>query len=156
VQSVPGPLRRIAATAPGKESTTMPEASEEKPLAERPCEPCRGGVPPLKDSAIRKLLAQLGGDWKVVNHHRLEKRYSFKDFREALDFTNNVGEAAEKVNHHPDLSLGWGFVKVTLSTHKVHGLTEADFVLAAQIEALFQKRNEKAGDCPNACAAGAK
>jgi 4a-hydroxytetrahydrobiopterin dehydratase len=134
----------------------MDATSEEKPLAERACEPCRGGVPPLKSGAVRKLLTQLDGDWKVVNHHRLEKRYSFKDFHEALEFTNLVGEVAEKVNHHPDLSLGWGFVKVTLSTHKVHGLTEADFVLAARIEALFRKRSEQEGDCPAPCAAGAK
>jgi 4a-hydroxytetrahydrobiopterin dehydratase len=119
----------------------MGEADQSgKPLDQRECVPCRGGVPPLKGAAVRKLLVQLGGDWRAVNKHRLEKRFSFKDFREALEFTNQVGNLAEQVNHHPDLYLGWGVVKVSLSTHKIHGLSEADFVLAARVEALYRKQ----------------
>ena len=119
-----------------------------KPLDQRECVPCRGGVPPLKSAAVRKLLAQLGGDWRTVNRHRVEKRFSFKDFREALEFTNQVGNLAEQAHHHPDLYLGWGVVKVTLSTHKIHGLSEADFVLAAKVEALYRKRAETGGSPP--------
>jgi 4a-hydroxytetrahydrobiopterin dehydratase len=117
------------------------------PPAERECVPCHGGVPPLKNSAVRQLLAQLGAGWKVVHGRRLEKRFAFRDFREALDFTNQVGYFAEQAQHHPDLFLAWGEVRVALWTHKIGGLAEADFVLAARIEALCRKRGER-GQAP--------
>lgn len=105
-------------------------------LAEKECVPCKGGVPPLKGEPLQKLLAQLGGGWQVVNEHHLEKEYTFENFRDALAFTNRVGELAEKQNHHPDIHLAWGKVKITIWTHKIDGLTESDFVMAAKIEAL--------------------
>jgi 4a-hydroxytetrahydrobiopterin dehydratase len=80
----------------------------------------------------------LGHSWRVVNEHHLEKEFKFKDFRQALDFTNQVGELAEDVGHHPDIYLAWGKVKVTIWTHKVDGLTESDFVLAAKIQQLCE------------------
>jgi 4a-hydroxytetrahydrobiopterin dehydratase len=105
-------------------------------LAARSCVSCRGGVPRLKGAALKPLLTGLDGKWKMAKKHHLEKEYRFKDFREALAFTNRVGALAEKQGHHPDLELGWGRVKVTLWTHKVDGLTENDFVMAAKIEGL--------------------
>jgi 4a-hydroxytetrahydrobiopterin dehydratase len=105
-------------------------------LAQKECVPCKGGVPPLKGQALRDLQAELGHDWQVVAEHHLEKLFPFKDFREALAFTNRVGEAAEAANHHPDIYLSWGKVKITLWTHKIDGLTESDFVMAAKIENL--------------------
>jgi 4a-hydroxytetrahydrobiopterin dehydratase len=105
-------------------------------LATKECVPCEGGVPPLKGEALRELQGKLGADWKVVREHHLEKEYTFKNFREALDFTNKVGEVAEARNHHPDIYLAWGKVKVTIWTHKIDGLTESDFVLAAKVEEL--------------------
>lgn len=105
-------------------------------LAEKECVPCKGGVPPLKGSDLNTLSQELGGNWKVVNEHHLEKEYKFKNFREALDFTNKVGELAERIQHHPDIYLAWGQVKLTLWTHKIDGLTESDFVFAAKVEAL--------------------
>ena len=105
-------------------------------LAEKECVPCKGGVPPLKGAELETLLQKLGGGWKVVNEHHLEKEYKFKDFREALDFTNKVGELAERIQHHPDIYLAWGQVKLTLWTHKVDGLTESDFVFAAKVDVL--------------------
>jgi len=105
-------------------------------LAQKECVPCKGGVPPLKGEALRKLQQQLGNDWKVVQEHHLEREYTFKNFLEALAFTNRVGELAEANNHHPDIYLAWGKVKVTLWTHKIDGLTESDFVMAAKIEKL--------------------
>jgi len=107
-----------------------------KEIAEKECVPCKGGVPPLKGEPLHKLLQQLGGGWHVVSEHHLEKEFKFKDFRDALAFTNRVGELAESQNHHPDIYLAWGKVKITLWTHKIHGLTESDFVMAAKIEAL--------------------
>ncbi len=105
-------------------------------LAKQECVPCKGGVPPLKGGQITELLAQLGNGWQAVNEHHLEKEYACKDFREALAFTNQVGELAEQQGHHPDIYLRWGKVRVTIWTHKIDGLTESDFVLAAKTDAL--------------------
>lgn len=105
-------------------------------LATQHCVPCRGGVPPLKGEALEKRHRQLDGDWEVVEEHHLERRFRFKNFREALDFTNRVGELAEEEGHHPDIGLGWGRVDLKIWTHKIDGLTESDFILAAKVDRL--------------------
>jgi len=105
-------------------------------LADEPCLPCRGGVPPLAGADLDAHAARLGGGWQVVDGHHVEKEFRFKNFKEALAFTNRVGELAESVNHHPDLHLAWGRVGVTVWTHKVDGLTPTDFVFAARVERL--------------------
>lgn len=110
--------------------------SERADLAERECVPCRGGVPPLDAAEIGRFLEDLGGEWAVVDAHHLEKTYRFKNFRDALAFVNRVGELAESVNHHPDIELGWGRVKLTVFTHKIDGLHESDFVFAAKSDRL--------------------
>jgi len=103
-------------------------------LASMACVPCRGGVPPLTHDEIAPYLADLGGDWEVVEDHHLRATYRFADFREALAFTNRVGELAEEVGHHPDIELSWGRVSLTVFTHKIGGLHEADFVFAAKAD----------------------
>ncbi len=108
----------------------------ETALAERECIPCKGGIPPLKGSALEQLHRQLGASWQVVDEHHLEKDFRFKDFRQALDFANQVGNLAESVNHHPDLHVAWGKVVVTVWTHKIGGLSETDFVFAAKVDRL--------------------
>lgn len=105
-------------------------------LAERQCVPCRGGVPPMKGEQINEMSSQLP-DWQVVNEHHLQRVYGFKDFRESLDFVNRVGELAEAQGHHPDICFGWGKADITIWTHKIDGLTESDFVLAAKIDKLL-------------------
>ena len=105
-------------------------------LADKTCIPCRGGVPPLEGEDLERLAAELGGDWRVVDGHHLEKEYRFPDFRQALEFTNRIGELAEEVNHHPNIFLTWGRVRVELWTHKIDGLNEADFVWAAKADRL--------------------
>ena len=105
-------------------------------LAAKECVPCKGGVPPLEGKPLAELHQRLGADWQVVRGHHLEKEFAFKNFREALAFTNQVGELAEAQNHHPDIYLAWGKVKITIWTHEMDGLTESDFVMAAKIEAL--------------------
>ena len=105
-------------------------------LASRDCVPCRGGVPSLKGEALAELARQLGEGWAVVEEHHLEKEFTFENFRQALDFTNKVGELAESVGHHPDILLTWGKCRVTIWTHKIDGLAEADFVFAAKVDAL--------------------
>lgn len=102
-------------------------------LAERQCVPCRGGVPPLKGDEIRILSAQLP-EWQVVNEHHLQRTFQFKNFAESLDFVNRVGKLAEQQGHHPDICFGWGKAEITIWTHKIDGLTESDFVLAAKID----------------------
>jgi 4a-hydroxytetrahydrobiopterin dehydratase len=108
-------------------------------LAEKQCVPCQGGVPSLKGQALARLAGELGGGWQVVAEHQLEKEYQFKNFREALAFTNKVSELAEAQGHHPDIYLAWGKVKLTVWTHKIDGLTESDFVLAAKADRLLAK-----------------
>ena len=104
-------------------------------LAERQCVPCRGGVPPLQGDELKALAAQLAG-WEVIDGHHLQRTYKFKDFREALAFVNRVGELAEEQGHHPDICFGWGKAEISIWTHKIDGLTESDFVLAAKIDKL--------------------
>ena len=106
-------------------------------LADKQCIPCRGGIPPLTTDEIRPLALQLP-DWEVVDGHHLDRSYKFKDFREALEFTNRVGELAEEQGHHPDVYLAWGKVGIQLWTHKIDGLSESDFVMAAKVERLNQ------------------
>jgi 4a-hydroxytetrahydrobiopterin dehydratase len=109
-------------------------------LADRDCVPCKGGVPPLKGEVLQQYKKDLGGGWEVLDEQRLEKSYKFKNFRQALDFTVQVGELAENANHHPDIFLAWGIVKLTMWTHKIGGLSESDFILAAKADRIFEKR----------------
>lgn len=108
-------------------------------LAQKECVPCKGGVPPLQGDAITKLREQLGGGWAAKNDHHLEKTYEFKNFVEALDFTNKVGAIAEDQGHHPEIHLGWGKVRLEIWTHAIDGLTESDFVLAAKCDEVLEE-----------------
>lgn len=104
-------------------------------LAEQSCVPCRGGVPPLAGTALASFAEQVP-EWSVVDGHHVEREFTFPNFVEALAFTNKVGELAETEGHHPDIYLAWGRVGVKIWTHKIDGLTESDFVLAAKIDRL--------------------
>jgi 4a-hydroxytetrahydrobiopterin dehydratase len=106
-------------------------------LASKSCVPCKGGTPPLKGAELDALARELGGGWKVVDGHHLEKEFRFRNFKEALAYTNKVGGIAEKEGHHPDFHLAWGLVRLTIWTHKVNGLTESDFILAAKADAAM-------------------
>ncbi len=108
-----------------------------KRLIEKKCIPCQGGVPALSEEEQRKLLRQLK-DWEVVAGHHLTKEFHFPDFKTALALVDKIGELAEREAHHPDLTLSWGKVVGKLWTHKIDGLTESDFILAAKIDALSQ------------------
>lgn len=104
-------------------------------LASKTCVPCKGGVAPLAGQELTDLAKQVP-EWKVVDGHHIVRLYKFPDFRQALAFVNKVGELAEGQGHHPDILLSWGKVEVTTWTHKINGLTESDFILAAKIEKL--------------------
>lgn len=103
-------------------------------LSQKQCVPCSEGVPRLRGKEIDHFLKDLSSDWKVVEERHLEKDYAFPDFRQALVFTNCVGELAEKEGHHPDIHLSWGKVKLMIWTHKINGLSENDFILAAKCD----------------------
>lgn len=109
--------------------------SDDTKLSDKTCVPCRGGVPPLSPEQQAPLLAQLEG-WEVIDGHHLVKDFRFKDFKTALDFVHRAGQVAEEQGHHPEITLGWGHAKVEIWTHKIDGLTESDFVLAAKYDEL--------------------
>lgn len=102
-------------------------------LATKSCEPCRGGVPPLDVERVNQLLAQVDA-WEADENHYISRSFKFTDFQSALDFVNRVGAIAEEQGHHPDIYLSYGLVRVDIWTHKIDGLTESDFILAAKID----------------------
>lgn len=105
-------------------------------LANKKCIPCSKGTPPLKGKELMALIQALGGSWRLIGDKQIEKDFIFKDFALALSFTNKVGAIAEKEGHHPDIYLSYGKVKITLWTHKIGGLSESDFILAAKIDII--------------------
>ena len=107
-------------------------------LAEKKCVPCRGGVPPMEWPKIQELLYQLKAGWHVSPQGHLERVYTFPDFAQALAFANKVGAIAEEEGHHPDLYIAWGKCKVEIWTHKISGLTESDFYLAAKADRALE------------------
>ena len=106
-------------------------------LTKSSCTPCKGGIEPLKGNTIKNLLEQLADGWEVIDEHHLEKEYKFKNFVQALDFVNKVGQLAESQGHHPDIHLGWGRVKLITWTHKIDGLHKNDFIFASKADELL-------------------
>jgi 4a-hydroxytetrahydrobiopterin dehydratase len=102
-------------------------------LADKACVPCHGGVPPLKGADVDRLKSEVPG-WEVVNEHHLKRLFKFPDFKKALEFVNRAAAIAEEQGHHPDILLAWGKAEITIFTHKIDGLTESDFILAAKID----------------------
>ena len=107
-------------------------------LADNKCIPCRGGVPPLPADRAQTLLQELGRGWALNARGHLERLYTFKDFSQSLAFANKVGAVAEAEGHHPDLYVAWGKCTVEIWTHKINGLTESDFYLAAKADREFE------------------
>ena len=109
-------------------------------LLYKKCVPCEGNVPSLDLSEIHKYQKKVDG-WDVKENERqiyfLEKNFKFKDFIKSQNFINKVGEISEKENHHPDISFGWGYAKIIITTHAIEGLSENDFILAAKIDQIF-------------------
>ncbi len=107
-------------------------------LANKECVPCKGGTPPLPPDQVQSLLGELD-EWTIEQEYHLTRSFDFPDFAKALDFVNRVGEIAEQQQHHPDIYLAWGNVRVEVWTHKIRGLTESDFILAARVDAALAK-----------------
>ena len=108
----------------------------DKQLSEKKCIPCSTGTSALKGEHLVKLHKQLSNGWKIVEEHHLEKLYLFKEFQDALEFVNKVGQMADEEGHHPDIYLSYGKVKIQLWTHKIDGLSESDFILAAKCDLM--------------------
>ena len=108
-------------------------------LAEKTCTPCRGGIPPLTRDEAKRLQAQ-APNWELADDaHRIERKFRFHNFREALAFVQKVGELAESEGHHPDISFGWGYATVSLTTKKIKGLHENDFIMATKIDRALDR-----------------
>lgn len=103
-------------------------------LTDKKCVPCQGTALPLKGAELAEFVAQLGNAWNVADSGRLEKKFTFRNFRAALDFANLAGNVAETEQHHPEITVAWGKVIIRIWTHKINGLTENDFILAAKID----------------------
>ncbi len=114
-------------------------------LADNKCIPCRGEVPPLPADRIETLLTELGRGWALSQEGHLERLFTFKDFAQSLAFASKVGAVAEAEGHHPDLYVAWGKCKVEIWTHKINGLTESDFYLAAKADREFELFRAVAG-----------
>ncbi len=106
------------------------------PLIQRKCKPCTGQTPRLTGKQLEEYRARLGPEWQLVDEHHLEKGFKFDGWGEARDFVNRIADVAEQEDHHPDVLLSYGKVHVTLLTHKIDGLSENDFILAAKIDEL--------------------
>ena len=109
-------------------------------LKEKKCVPCEGGVPSLDLSEIHKYQKKVDG-WDIKPNEKqiycLEKNFKFKNFLDSQNFINKVSEISEKENHHPDISFGWGYAEIKITTHVIKGLSENDFILAAKIDQII-------------------
>jgi 4a-hydroxytetrahydrobiopterin dehydratase len=109
-------------------------------LLDKKCLPCEGGVTAFDISEIHKYQKKIDG-WEVIknqsNCYLLEKKFTFKNFLDSQNFVNQVGEISENEGHHPDITFGWGYAKINITTHAIDGLSENDFILAAKIDQLI-------------------
>tara|TARA_B110000008_G_scaffold217484_1_gene217089 strand:+ start:629 stop:967 length:339 start_codon:yes stop_codon:yes gene_type:complete len=109
-------------------------------LIDKKCLPCEGGVLPMDLSEIHKYQKKVDG-WDVKADENkiffLEKKFNFKNFIDSQKFVNKVGEVSEQEGHHPDIFFGWGYAKISVTTHSIEGLSENDFILAAKIDKIF-------------------
>jgi 4a-hydroxytetrahydrobiopterin dehydratase len=106
-------------------------------LTAKTCTPCRGGVPPLAPDEAKRYLAEAPGWTLSHTATRIERKFEFKNFAQALEFANNIGAIAEREGHHPDICFGWGYCAVVFYTHKIKGLHENDFIMAAKVNELL-------------------
>ncbi|HLY37719.1 MAG TPA: 4a-hydroxytetrahydrobiopterin dehydratase [Candidatus Binatia bacterium] len=112
-------------------------------LAAKQCVPCRGGIPPLPREDAEQLLAETPGWTLDAEAKQIERTFRFPDFEQALAFVNRIGALAESEDHHPDISFGWGYCRVVWQTHKIKGLHENDFIMAAKVNSLAETTKSK-------------
>lgn len=117
--------------------------ADEITLTNRSCEACTKQTPPLEGEKLKHFFDTLNAEWELIDNHHLTKTYKFKNFRQALDFTNKIGEMSEEEGHHPEILLEWGRVKLTVYTHVIDVLSENDFIWAAKAEKIYQEKFEE-------------
>ena len=100
------------------------------------CVPCEGGTEPMEKAEVAKYLTLLKSSWAVIDDKIIEKKYTFKDFKEAMEFVNKIAMIAEEQGHHPDIYISYNKVVIKLTTHAIGGLSTNDFIVASKIELL--------------------
>jgi len=117
-----------------------PKNSNMNDLLNKKCVPCEGGVLPFDISEIHKYQKKVDG-WNILTDEKkiffLNKKFQFKNFLDSQNFVNKVGQISENEGHHPDISFGWGYAEIKITTHAIEGLSENDFILAAKIDQLI-------------------
>ncbi len=108
-------------------------------LANKKCVPCEVKIPPMNGDEIQKHLSYLSLAWKAEDSIKIVCEFTFKNFKEAMRFVNDIAKTAEQDGHHPDIFISYNKVKIELWTHFIGGLSENDFILAAKIENIFKK-----------------
>lgn len=108
-------------------------------LAERHCEPCEGGVSPIARAQAEIQAAQIAGWALSADAKIIERKWSFKNYAAALEFVKKASIIAEAEGHHPDITFGWGYVHVFLTTHAIDGLSENDFIIAAKLNNICEQ-----------------
>ena len=130
-------VERLVANEKVEGSTPFARSKIMSDLLDKKCMPCEGGVSPFDISEIHKYQKKVDG-WNVEKNEKnmfyLEKKFTFKNFLESQKFVNEVGKISEDEGHHPDISFGWGYAKIIITTHAIEGLSENDFILAAKID----------------------
>ncbi len=114
-------------------------AADSNELQSKSCVPCRGGVAPLTEEEARRTSEAVPAWALLQNATRLVRRFEFRDFKAAMEFINRVADLAEEEGHHPDFEIHWNKVELTLWTHKIGGLHENDFIMAAKIDRLLEE-----------------
>ncbi len=132
-------VERLVANEKVEGSSPFARSNIMSDLAKKKCIACSGDIPPFDKNEIHMYLKKVDG-WEVKNNQDksffLWKEFIFKNFKESQNFVNKVGDIAEKENHHPDLTFGWGYCRVKIFTHAIKGLAESDFILAAKIDKI--------------------
>lgn len=103
-------------------------------LSEKKCQPCEGDTPPMDQNEIETFKKHIQDDWNIIENKKMSKEYSFKNFKNTMEFVNKVAELAEEEGHHPDMQVSYGKVVIELSTHAINGLSENDFIMAHKID----------------------
>ena len=133
-------VERLVANEKVEGSTPFARSKFMSDLLDKKCVPCEGGVIPFDISEIHKYQKKVDG-WSLIKNQEeiffLEKEFKFKDFLESQNFVNQVGKISEKEGHHPDITFGWGYAKIKITTHAIKGLSENDFILAAKIDKII-------------------
>lgn len=112
-------------------------STETSPLHKKKCKPCSGDTPVLSGDELQQYYQQIEDEWELVEEHHLHRTYKFDDFREALEFTYDIGVMSEEENHHPNITLSWGKVEIKIYTHAIDGLSENDFIWASKADNLY-------------------